>query len=221
MEQSIVVLINDYLDSIEEKLFELELTKKVIDYIGRTDANYFKPVVEKSRFLYSCWKNAIKVFVIDLCKIVEQREYRNIGSLLDALSIHQKELVWKYPFAQHKLDSMKQALEEIRSSSSYLKIKTLRDKYYAHSDKDKLKYETKWSKSEIWEMVDSLQEMYNQINLSLRETKIMFGRTQQYSELQMIYKYSKISQYAYEKCSIEPDDKHIQVIIEILRKKSV
>jgi len=164
---------------IEEKLKEITLIIAELEYlkadlisIMNNESSYFKNVVENSSSFYRIYRNSYKLFVIELSKIIDSKEHFSLLSLVNYMILHRKTIVWKGEEIQiERLESNKE--EIIKIQDLHLKdIKDLRDKFYAHTDKNRHEIEITFTLNQGWEILKELRNLFEEIVFKLNNQRI-------------------------------------------------
>jgi hypothetical protein len=155
-------------------IFELEYLKSDLISISNKDSKYFKTIVENSPSFYRIYRNSFKLFVIELAKIVDTKEDFSIMKLVDYLISNRKNVVWKNREIEiSRLKFIKSEIENIEHLHLE-NIKNLRDKFYAHTDKNRHNIELTFTLKNGWEILEKLRFYFEEIVLELNNQKIIF-----------------------------------------------
>lgn len=151
--------LSEKINFYKNSLVYLEYLKNDIVYISNRNENYFKEIIYNSNFFGRTYKNSIKLFVLELYKILENKEDYNLRSLLNNI-INNGEGYYNW-FTKpniNKVVEFRNRLSSISKSEDYKKIKNLRNKYYAHSDSSRNNFETNIPFNKLWEILDEIQK---------------------------------------------------------------
>jgi hypothetical protein len=155
-------------------IFELEYLKSDLNSISNKDSKYFKTIIENSPSFYRIYQNSFKLFVIELAKIVDSKEDFSIMKLVDYLISNRKKVVWKNSEIDiSRLNSIKRGIKEIENLHLE-NIKHLRDKFYAHTDKNRHNITLNFTLKIGWEILEKLKIYFEEIVLKLNNQKIIF-----------------------------------------------
>lgn len=178
---------------IRDTLLELEFLKKDILMLVDDNEEYFENMVKKSRFLYRLYLNYTKLFVIDLHKLIDKDENYNIHNLINYCKSNIRRIDWSYPISLTELNHCESKLIDI--SSHFPAIIDLRNKVYAHNDKNKSKLKFDITLNEFWVVLKELQEIFSKINLCFDNHQWIFHiQYQRPQEIKFAYKYKKLKQ---------------------------
>ncbi|MBF6640959.1 hypothetical protein IVB69_05665 [Flavobacterium sp. J49] len=168
-------MIEDKLKETTLLFFELEYLKSDLISISNKDSNYFKIIVENSPSFIRIYRNSFKLFVIELAKIVDSKEDFSLLKLVDYIISNRKNLIWKN--SEMKMSRLNFIREEIKKIEDlHLEnIKNLRDKFYAHTDKDRHKIELIFSLQIGFEILGTLRQFYEEIVLKINNQHIAFS----------------------------------------------
>jgi hypothetical protein len=212
---------------IEEKLkgttliiFELEYLKADLISVMNKESAYFKNVVEKSSSFYRIYRNSYKLFVIELAKIIDSKEHFSLLSLVNYIITHRKTIVWKREEIQiERLESIKE--EIIKIQNLHLKdIKDLRDKFYAHTDKNRHEIEITFTLNQGWEILKEIRKLFEEIALKLNNQTIMFSVSSNLiNEMVLLQRYKMIEKLIISKLKEHPNIGELQPIRDIIQGK--
>ncbi|WP_117884633.1 AbiU2 domain-containing protein [Aureibaculum luteum] len=121
------------LTEIRDTLIELERLKTDIRFISNKETEYFNKIVEKSAFFYRIYRNSIKLFVIDICKLMNPNEDFSLLKTLNFIQSNRKRIEWKRELKSDRINELIFKIE-ILNSEHLESFKNLRDKHYAHND---------------------------------------------------------------------------------------
>ncbi|MHA6248105.1 AbiU2 domain-containing protein [Pontibacter sp. CAU 1760] len=167
------------LNEISQILRDLEKLKKDIIFISDQESEYFVNAVENSDFLYRVYRNSIKLFVIDVCKLLHPNEHFSLAKTLAFAITERRRICWHRETSIEQLETLKEKVNNL-NKEQLESFKTLRDKYYAHNDKAKHEHESKVTLSNCWKTLIILQDIYNELSLRFSNCQIAFescGRT--------------------------------------------
>lgn len=204
------------IEEIKFILIELENLKTDITSISDKNELYFKNIVENSPFFYRIYKNSIKLFIIDLHKLLKPTEDFSISKVLDYAIINHRDIIWKRDIENKKLKNLKTELENL-ITKDLDDIKLLRDKYYAHNDKNKDKYKVSIKLIRCWQILIVLQEIFLEINLALNNEQIIFHLFAQKTDIMYrLNKYKVIKDLINEELIKSSDIGELQKIRDII-----
>lgn len=166
------------LDEIKNILIELNRLKIDIKLLIDKDQVYFLETTSKSSFYYRLHLNYIRLFVIDFYKLVAPNEHFNFGKLLSFCKINRRNIQWSKDIDNETLDQLEKDFKSI-INQHYKDIYNLRNKFYAHSDKNKTRFEkeTRLKLIKLWETLDVLNDVFIKINSHFRneDCRLLFN----------------------------------------------
>lgn len=184
--------LNNRLNEILDILIELERLKTDIRFISDKDAEYFHEVVEKSAFFYRVYNNSIKLFVIDICKLLNPNEDFSLIKTLNYILSNRKRIEWKRELTVDRITELLIKVE-ILNSENFKSFKNLRDKHYAHNDKEKNYLGYNLTLKKCWEALNIIQEIFIELKLCLSNEQYMFSLwAEEPYELVSLLKYKHI-----------------------------
>lgn len=155
-------------------LVELERLKSDIQHLSNQNADYFKIAVQKSHFLYRTYFNAIKLLVIDTYKILNPTQDFTLHKTLNFIISNHKNIDWYKTPKIGDLNTIKLQIESL-VEDKLESIKILRDKNYAHLDKDREKYKYDFRLIDAYESIDKLQEIYRSLIFHFNGSGVVFS----------------------------------------------
>jgi AbiU2 len=162
------------LDEIRDTLIRLEFLRSDINFISNKNSDYFKLAIEKSSFFYRVYQNSIRLFVIEIYKLLNPNEHFSCSKTLNFILSNRNQIVWKKDLPKKKIKELISSISNL--DVDYIKnLKNLRDKHLTHSDKDKFEYETTISLIDSWETLEMLQNIFVQLNLHLLDKQYIFS----------------------------------------------
>lgn len=206
---------------IRDVLYELESLKTDIKFISNKEKDYFKDVVEKSNFFYRVYRNSIKLFVIDICKVLNHNEDFSLIKTIDYAMSNWKRISWDRETKIEKLKTLKERIEKL-NLEQLKNFKDLRDKHYAHNDKKKHEFESKVTLVNCWQCLKIIQEIFGELYLALLNKQIFFEvSVKEPQEIVSISRYQQIKKYVLSELRESPDIGKLQVVRNItLGKKA-
>lgn len=180
--------LKERLAEIHEILLELEFLRGDIKYLITANESSHKQIVSKSRFFYRLHRNYIRLFVIDTYKLIGKREDFNLHRTLEFCKINRNKIEWHQKISLDKLNTLSEKINIV--SQKFSDIQELRNKHYAHRDKNKDSFPSNVTLVELWEVLDSLQEVFRELNVDFDNMNWFFSL--QYREPNII---SEIDKY--------------------------
>ncbi len=198
-------------------ILEIEYLKADLLSISNSDTSYYKSVITSSESFTRIYRNSYKLFVIELAKLLDSKEHFCLLSLVNYLLTNEKEIEWKRDFEKSKLivyrdEILKLEKENLKS------IKTLRDKFYAHTDKNRRDHlPVPYSFQKGCEILKQLREIFEDIIFHLNNQKIMFDHilSTLTGEMVILYRYKQIRELIFEKLKESPNLGELQQIRDI------
>ncbi|MGE5943236.1 MAG: hypothetical protein ACM31G_02745 [Flavobacteriales bacterium] len=143
-------------------LVELERLKSGIKHLSNQNKDYFKTAVQKSHFLYRTYFNAIKLLVIDINKILNPTQDFSLYKTLNFIINNHRNIDWHESPTIKDLTTIKLEIENL-IQNKLEGIKTLRDKNYAHLDKNRENYNYNFRLIDAYETIEKFQEIYRNL----------------------------------------------------------
>jgi hypothetical protein len=211
--------LNKKIKEIEQILIEIEFLKIDIISISDNKQTYFESVVKNSQFLYRTYRNSIKLVIIDLNKLILKREDSNFQSMLDYSLINFKTIEWKHQFNIEEIKTLKREINQLAESKEIEIVQNLRDKFYAHSDKNKDKFEQSLKLVKLWDIISILKKIFDFVNFKLNNRKNPYNQIKPPIELYTLDKYSKIKELMFRELRKGSDLGELQRIRNIMFDK--
>lgn len=185
-------------------LLELEFLKHDVLMLSDEKEDYVELLVKKSRFLFRIYLNYMKLITIDLYKLIDKKENYNIYSLINYCKTNIVKIRWHHKITLKELDEMENEINSI--SHHFETIRLLRNKIYAHNDKDKSNFQFKITLTDFWHVLEVLQNIFSKLNLHFDNHQWIF--TIQYNKAQEIknaFKYKKCVELYFEHAKEQTD----------------
>lgn len=177
--------------------FELEYLRSDLTSISNQNSKYFYDIVENSPSFYRIYRQSFKLFVIELAKVVDSKEHFSLLRLVDYIISNRKYIIWKNN--EIEMSRLKFIREEIKKiEDTYLNdIKNLRDKFYAHTDKDRHKVELIFSQRIGFEILEKLRTYFEEISLKLNNQHMAFSsvKSSLTNEMVLLHRYKLIQKF--------------------------
>ena len=211
-------ILKERLSEIRDTLLELEFIKKDIKTLINSTKEDRKETLQESQFFYRLYRNYIRLFVIDIFKLIGKKEDHNIQKLLEFCKINLRKIEWFHPISLEKLNSLTDKLSSI--SEKFEQIEGLRNKYYAHNDKKKNSFNYQLSLMELSEVLEGLQNIFSELNVEFDNHQWLFDI--QYTSPDIMHTLNKYKQlrkltlkeYGENKSSVET-----KTLLDIIRSK--
>ena len=214
-------MIEDKLKETMMLFFELEYLKSDLTSISNKDSNYFKVTVENSPSFYRIYRQCFKLFVIELAKVVDSKEHFSLLRLVDYIISNRKNIIWKNrEIETSRLISIREEIKQIEDK--YLDdIKNLRDKFYAHTDKDRHKVELIFSQQIGFEILEKLRKYFEEIALKLNNQHIAFSsaKSSLINEMVLLNRYKLIQNFIMTKIKENGNIGELQHVRDIMLGK--
>lgn len=212
-------ILENKLNEIRDTLIDLERLKTDIRFISNKESKYFSKVVEKSAFFHRTYRNSIKLFVIDIYKLLNPNEDFSLIKTLDSILSNRKRIEWKRELPAERIKELKSKIE-ILNYENLESFKKLRNKHYAHNDKNKFDLEYSVTLKKCWETLSIVQEIFIELNLCLLNEQYMFSiLSQEPYEIVSLLKYKQIKEMILKELINEPDIGKLQMVRDIMLGK--
>ena len=213
--------IENKLNEIRDTLIDLERLKTDIRFISNKESDYFKKAVEKSAFFYRIYQNSIKLFVIDICKLLNPNEDFSLIKTLDFILSNRKRIQWKRELTVEQIKEFKLRIE-ILNSDQLKNFKDLRDKHYAHNDKRKFDLEYNVTLKNCWKTLNEIQKIFIELNLSLSNKQYIFSLfIDEPYEIIALSRYKQIKELLLSELRKKPNIGDLQMIRDITLGKKL
>jgi hypothetical protein len=209
-----------HLEEIQRILVELESLKGDIQTIGDQSKIYYKEIVEESYFFIRISNNSLKLFAIDICKLLDSKEDFSLSKTLNYAISNRKRIIWKNELTNEKIVEIREEIHLIEIK--YLEnFKYLRDKYFAHLDKDRGKVKIPLLLEDFWDLLKVIEKIYNFFTFHLtHETTVFSIPIEKNSELINLNKFKRIRLMILNELEQNPDIGKLQKVREIIFDKN-
>lgn len=213
-------ILENKLNETRETLIGLERLKTDIKFISNKETEYFSEVVEQSAFFYRIYRNSIKLFVIDIYKLLNPNENFSLLRTLNYIQSNRKRIEWKRELKADRINELLLEIEKL--NSEHLEgFKKLRDKHYAHNDKKKFDLKYNLTLEKCWETLLKVQEIFIELSLSLSNKQFLFSiLTEKPYEIISLLKYKRIKEILLAEFKKSPDLGKLQMVRDITLVKS-
>lgn len=155
------IILKERLDTLLNILLDLEFYKQNSETISNREKKYFERVCKNSQFFHTSYKVFLKLFIIEIYKLLDPSGDYSVSKLINFCETNRNKIVWD---DQPGLDFFSQLKKKYQfEQEEVFKIKTLRDKFYAHTDKNRFEVIPEIDKEKLWETLDKLQKIFQQI----------------------------------------------------------
>lgn len=208
------------LDEIKNMLIELNLIKMDIKLLIDKDQIYYE-TTSRSRFFYRLHINYIRLLVIDSYKLLAQKEHFNYSTLISFCKINRKSIIWDRELPLLKLNELEKDYKQVYSQY-YYDIYILRNKFFAHNDKnkDKFREETKLYLIKLWEVLDVLNMIFTKINSYLKneDCRLLFSEAYlpKSREIEEAHKYNELRKLFFKSFRGEKKDLDLEEVRKII-----
>ena len=218
-------------------LVNLHIHKRNIIKISDTNAKYSK-IAEKSSFLNLVYTSSIRLFVFDFMKLSynscnEDYNFFKTINYFESIKNHQ---FWKHKIPKDRLNELIEKL--YIPAVTFNQIKNLRDKHFAHTDKDTQKPDYKTPKvilRDLWQHLDLMVGVFTELrwyfnsmhkgnfvvyrhNAEPKEShEFMHLADDPIDELYVLYKYNSIRTLLLTEHRKLPTDESLQKYLKIIR----
>ncbi len=213
--------IKERLEDIFNRIISLHLLEEDLKYIANMEAPHFEAVVAKSHFFFRMKESILRRIVLELCMLLKQSEDLNIPSFLANLANSHKKYSWKSKIELRVIQELQSQLQGIVVSEQFGKIVILRDKFYAHADKNRNQIEFKLPHAEVWLIISKLKNIHDVLNSSFFNTtthwsfsKVNMG----HHVLESLFKYYKIRELVWEEEKTNSVNNRYSELLEIMRR---
>src|SRR5690554_7716117 len=149
------------LDTTFNVLLELEFMKQSIERVSDKDSKYFEGSSHNSQFLNTVYKTFVRMFVVDLYKLIDKKSHFYLPKTITFCKDNLSKISWKHEITLQDLERIEKKFSI--SDTVYNDIKTLRDKYYAHTDNNRFDYNISIKPDDLWDILKNLQEIFRLI----------------------------------------------------------
>ncbi len=201
-------------EAIRKKFIELNMLKDQINYISNQTGPH-RHIVENSSLLWLARTTAIRLLVIDICKLLKREEANNISSLLGHLNSTYRKIEWKHPISQKRLHQSEVKISDIYKSEDFQKIKIARDRYIAHDDSKKSNYNSMIDLKMLFTMISEIEAEFNIVTYHLFDTTYIYPDTGNKKEIQNLYNYHCIRNLVADNMDNENHSKGFKAICKI------
>ena len=165
---------------------------------------YVELLVKKSRFLYRLYVNYMKLITIDLYKLIDKKENYNLYSLINFCKTNISRIDWKQKITLAELNQLE---TEINSVSQYFEpICLLRNKLYAHNDKNKNHFTYKITLNDFWHVIKVFQDVFSKLNIHFDSNQWIFAiQYRKSQEIKNAFKYKKTVELYFEHANKQTD----------------
>ncbi len=207
------------LTEVLRTILELEELKTDIKFISDKDEEYFELVVKNSYFLRRVYQNSIKLFVINICKLLNPNEDFSLIKILNYALSNRNRIHWSREISANKLKILADKIENIKENELPA-FKYLRDKHYVHNDKNKNDFESKVTLLKCWNSLSVVEEVFIELNLCFMNEQYIFPMfCKNPMEIVSLTKYHKIEKYILSELQNNPDIGSLQKIRSIILGK--
>ena len=203
------------LNEIRDTLIELERLKTDIKFISNQEAEYFSEVVEHSAFLYRTYRNSIKLFIIDICKLLNPNEDFSLSKTLNYILSNRNRIEWKRELTPKRIKELIGKIDNL-NLEQLENFKNLRDKHYAHNDKKKFDLEYNVTLRKCWQTISIVQEVFIELRLCLLNEQYIFSiLSKEPFEIVYLLKYKRINKLLLTELKNSPDIGKLQMVRNI------
>lgn len=200
-------------------LVGLELLKSDIQHLSNKEKEYFKIAINKSKFIYRTYFNSVKLLVIDIHKILNPKEHFSLKKTINYAKSNINKIDWYIKPTQEDLKIIEIQIDEL-IEDKLQKVKNLRNKHYAHLDKNKdsIKYDLRLI--DMYEVLEKSEIIYKRIShLSNKSGAIFNIWHQPPNEIINLSKYRKINNLLLEKIWKNDWSEEFDIIWKIVNEK--
>lgn len=179
--------IKDIFEQLKNDLLNLEMLKYDIKYFYEASEDIKSVVFMKYNVVQRVQIVKIRALVIGLSRILNPREDYSFFSLIKMMKKSAK-----YKTEEEKLISINRQLTELEKSSEYKKIKTLRNKFYAHLDFKRKDFDVSISYGAIVAFLTPIEKIFNRL-MAIMENAEMYFELSYLNDGQRLYECAMIN----------------------------
>lgn len=146
------------LDGTFNILLELEYMKQSIVSISNKDSKYFDGSSKDSQFLHTVYNVFVRMFIVDLYKLIDKQSDFYLPKTVNFCKSNRTKITWHHEITNERLEKLEKKL--LIPENIFEDIKTMRDKYYAHLDKNRFDYKVSVQHDELWNILKNYQEVF-------------------------------------------------------------
>ncbi len=204
------------IEETQKVLIELEYLKMDIKSLISKDEPYFETVVKDSNFFYRLSLNSFKLFVIEVCKIFQSSQESSLIHTINFCCSNINKIDWCHEITIIELESYRNELKllEIEHLDG---MKILRNKYFAHLDKNREKFELTTKLTDCWEVQETCKRVFSELNRTLNDTTFIFNLIPKKPiELIKLHRSKVIWNYVQEERKMDPNNPLLDKIRDLM-----
>lgn len=159
-------------DEICQILCRCEQLKGDIIALQGNHAKDYKSLVKSAAFLDRINLYFFQIYIIQLCLLLHSKEDHSLKSFITKLKEERKKIS-DNPESIKKINEALVRVERLESSNLY-PLRTLRDKFWAHRDKNRNAHKISITYSNAWDILLELQSIFNLLNSAIFDTSTHF-----------------------------------------------
>ena len=152
----------------------------------------YKTVFKGGEFLPRIKTYLFQIFVIQLCMILHSKEHHSLSALIRKL-LEDSSLNWVDDNAKHEMTDALLRIETLESAHINT-LRTLRDKFWAHRDRQRNNHAVSLTYNTAWLILEEMKQIYNVVNMQILQTETRFDvlSNREPIELAHLARYSKM-----------------------------
>jgi hypothetical protein len=179
-------------NEISQILCRCEQLKGDICSLSGEHVKTYKSVFKGGEFLPRIRTYLFQTFVIQLCMILHCKEHHSLATLIRKL-LEDSSLKWADENSKHKMEDALARIETLESVHINT-LRTLRDKFWAHRDRQRNNHAVSFTYNTAWLILEEMKQIYNIVNMQILQTETRFDvlSSREPIELAHLARYSKM-----------------------------
>lgn len=179
-------------DEIRQILCRCEQLKGDITSLGGTYVKTYRNVFKGGEFLSRIRMYLFQTYVIQLCTILNSREHHSLAALIRIL-LNDTSLNWAEDGSKREVEKALARIDALESTH-ITTLRTLRDKFWAHRDRQRNNHTVSLTYDTGWLILDELKQIFNVVNIQALKTETRFDilSNKEPIELAHLARYSKM-----------------------------
>lgn len=181
-------------DEIRQILCRCEQLKGDITGLGGSYVKSYRSIFKGGEFLSRIRMYLFQIYVIQLCMILNSKEHHSLAVLIRTL-LKDPSVKWDNSNAKLKMENALARIE-VLESTHITTLRTLRDKFWAHRDRQRNNHTVSLSYEVGWLILDELKQIFNIVNIQVWQTETRFDilSNREPIELAHLARYGKMYQ---------------------------
>lgn len=169
-------ILDNKLDAVKDILLRSQVQFKYCKYLNTREKFYECHMIKKYAILDYARVSFIIVLILDLCKLFnyDTKENYNLKKILDITINQYSHLHFAHPISKEELLHLSEDLNSLRIMDIATKLKTLRNKHYAHLDSNRpeiMKIMPTFDEFEF--LLGKAFSLYSKLNFHLYDTSVL------------------------------------------------